>query len=432
MSDSVEPFDILRHMGDGVIVLDSQTRVAFANQAMAKMLRAGDECLEGRSFADFLAETELLRVVGVEQILNVIDVEYMQVVFMDMTETFVAASVTASAMPIGEEKHCVLVCRDNTEVQELLNESSRLAVLEMERADRHLKEKLVVERREQQQRETGQAQKLESIGQLAAGIAHEINTPVQFIGDNVSFLQQCFGRLVPLAEQVATWCEAGTVTDEDLRGAKKSLRKAKMKFLLKEVPTALSQTMDGVQHVAKIVRAMKEFSHPSSGEKRPVDVQQAIESTVIVCRSEWKYVADLVTNFDPGLPNVPCQPDEFNQVVLNLVVNAAHAIGELKLSEKGRITITTRHLPPYAEVRIQDSGVGISEENLAKIFDPFFTTKEVGKGTGQGLALAYSVIVTKHGGTIHAESNAGEGATFVIRIPLAGSSAGDELEPSAA
>jgi two-component system NtrC family sensor kinase len=174
-----------------------------------------------------------------------------------------------------------------------------------------------------------------------------------------------------------------------------------------------------VETVARIVRAMKEFSHPGTAEKKPVDLNRAIESVVTISRNEWKYVAELKTEFASDLPLVQCLPGEINQVVLNLIVNAAHAIAERASStEGGLIVITTQHSGDIVELRVSDNGTGISEATRPKIFDPFFTTKEVRKGTGQGLAIAHDVIVHKHGGTISVETEMGKGTTFLVRLPV--------------
>ena len=172
-------------------------------------------------------------------------------------------------------------------------------------------------------------------------------------------------------------------------------------YLRSEVPNAIAQLQEGVGRVAGIVRAMKRFSHPGPAEKIPTDINQAIESTILVSRNEWKYVADMSTDFDPGLPQVPCIAGEFNQVILNLIVNAAHAIGDVVKGsgDKGAILVGTRRDGDFAEIRVSDTGGGIPEAIRSKVFDPFFTTKAVGKGTGQGLAIAHSVIVQKHRGT---------------------------------
>jgi signal transduction histidine kinase len=192
-------------------------------------------------------------------------------------------------------------------------------------------------------------------------------------------------------------------------------------YLRDEVPKAIEQLLDGVDHVARIVLAMKEFSHPGPAEKMPVDINRAIESTVLVSRSEWKYLAELTTDFDQELPPVHCLAGEFNQVILNLIVNAAHAISDVVKDSgcMGRIHITTRRDGPAVEIQVSDTGCGIPKANQSKVFDPFFTTKQVGKGTGQGLAIAHGVIVQKHGGVIRLESTPGKGTRFIIRLPLA-------------
>ena len=269
-------------------------------------------------------------------------------------------------------------------------------------------------------------QKLESIGRLAAGIAHEINTPVQFIGDNTRFVSQMLVDLDKLIGKFAEILAAGkrqAITPALLAEGQTLWESADVDYFRAETPAALRQTLEGVERISKIVRAMKDFSHPGTEEKTLVDLNNLVESTLIVCRNEWKYVADLVTEFDPTLTSVPCLPGEFNQVILNLVVNAAQAIGEALgpgTTSKGTLTVTTKRIDGWAEIRIADSGTGIPEAVRPHLFEPFFTTKEVGRGTGQGLAIAHSVIADKHGGTIHFETEVGHGTTFIVRLPLAG------------
>jgi signal transduction histidine kinase len=268
------------------------------------------------------------------------------------------------------------------------------------------------------------AQKLESIGQLAAGIAHEINTPTQYIGDNVRFLESSFSDLRKMHDRFGKLLEAvkaNTATAELIGETEACLREADVGFLMAEIPGAIQQTLEGVDRVSKIVRAMKDFSHPGTEEKTPVNLNKALETTLTVARNEWKYVAEIETDFDPDLPPVPCMPGEFNQVILNLVVNAAHAIAEATAGDskrKGRITASTRRCGDWAEVRIRDTGCGIAEKIRHKIFDPFFTTKPVGKGTGQGLAMAHTAIVERHQGTLTFETELGVGTVFIIRLPL--------------
>ena len=268
-----------------------------------------------------------------------------------------------------------------------------------------------------------QAQKLESVGQLAAGIAHEINTPTQYIGDNVRFLKDSFQDVLSLLgsyEKLLVAATANTLTSETVLEVMAAVERADADYLIQEIPKAIEQTLEGITRVSTLVSAMKEFSHPGAKEKTPLDLNHAIESTITVARNEWKYVADLETDLDPLLPMVSCHPGEFNQVILNLIVNAAHAIGDVSAKgghERGTIKVQTRNRPAYVEIRIQDTGGGIPENVQTRVFDPFFTTKEIGKGTGQGLAIARSVVVDKHGGSIDFETEAGTGTTFVIRLP---------------
>jgi signal transduction histidine kinase len=210
-------------------------------------------------------------------------------------------------------------------------------------------------------------------------------------------------------------------------------RRADLEYLAEEVPKALAQSMDGIERIATIVRAMKEFAHPGGDEKALEDLNKAIETTVEVSRNEWKYVADVTTDLAADLPLVCCLLGPINQVVLNIVVNAAHAIGDVvkATGQKGRITITTRPDGDWVEIRIADTGGGIPDAIRQKIFDPFFTTKPVGKGTGQGLAIARSVVVDKHGGTITVESQVGRGTTFILRLPVKPAEAQRQLDQAA-
>jgi signal transduction histidine kinase len=269
-----------------------------------------------------------------------------------------------------------------------------------------------------------QAQKLESIGQLAAGIAHEINTPTQYVGDNLHFLDVAFrstSRMCALYEDLLKTCREAGFADDLSRLISEASEEEDFGYLVNEIPGAIAQSLEGVRRVAQIVQAMKEFSHPGSDDKALIDLNKAIQSTIIVARNEWKYVAEVETDFAPDLPLVPCFPGDFNQVILNLLVNAAHAIAGVVgdgSRGKGRIGVGTRRVEEWAEIRVADTGMGIPEGIRSRVFDPFFTTKEVGRGTGQGLAISHGVIVKKHGGSISFETEEGSGTTFIIRIPL--------------
>lgn len=280
-----------------------------------------------------------------------------------------------------------------------------------------------------------QAQKLESIGQLAAGIAHEINTPVQFVGDNLRFVNDAMTGLLDIVsacnEQAQGQHEAGVASERDEVMLSK-ISDLDFDFIQAELPRAIMQAQDGVGRITTIVRAMKDFSHPGRKEKQYANVNDALRSTLTVTRNEWKYVAELELDLDETLPEIMCLPAELNQVFMNIIVNGAQAITE-KLSgesqlrsagaitvsgEKGLLRVSTKQDGNRIVIRIGDSGTGIAPENLDHIFDPFYTTKEVGKGTGQGLAIARDVVVNKHQGAIDVESVVGKGTTFIITLPV--------------
>lgn len=270
-----------------------------------------------------------------------------------------------------------------------------------------------------------QAQKLEAIGQLAAGIAHEINTPIQYVGDNTRFLQESwrsFHALFAITREMQQEATPGPISPQTLQRFDALAQGADFEYLQTEIPHAIEQSLEGIQRVTKIVRAMKEFSHPGSEEKKSIDINQAIETTITVARSEWKYVSDVETHFDPDLPLVLCHAGEFNQVILNLLINAAQAIAHVVgdgSQGKGKIVVSTARDQDSAEISISDTGAGIPEAVRSRVFEPFFTTKPVGKGTGQGLSLAHTAIVRRHGGKIWFDSELGKGTTFHIRIPFA-------------
>jgi PAS domain S-box-containing protein len=268
--------------------------------------------------------------------------------------------------------------------------------------------------------ELRQAQKLEAIGRLASGVAHEINTPVQFVGDNLQFVRDACPDLFSVIDK---YRRAGAALAESrapaLAEAIEEEKRIDLVYLRENVGQALDRSIEGLGRIATIVRSMKEFAHPDRHEIVSADLNRLVESTLVIARHEYKYVADLVTEFG-DVPPVDCVPGEFNQAVLNIVVNAAHAIGDVVngTDDKGTITVRTHLDGDQGVVSIADSGRGIPASIREKIFDPFFTTKEMGRGTGQGLAIVRSIIVGRHGGTIRVESEVGRGTTFHIGIPV--------------
>jgi two-component system NtrC family sensor kinase len=281
-----------------------------------------------------------------------------------------------------------------------LERSLHLASDELYERNRRLESEL--EERKRLELELRLAEKMRAVGQLAAGIAHEINTPVQFIGDSLHFLHTAFAELMKRSTPPAH-------TDEDLA------------FIQAEIPQALDRCEQGSRRVAHIVRALKELAHPGTGEQQPADINAAIQNVLIVAANEFKYVADVDLSLEAGR-QVSCHIGEIQQVLLNLVVNAAHAIADRvgQSGARGRIRIATREDSGDCIVSVQDDGAGIPDAVRDRIFEPFFTTKPVGKGTGQGLSIAHTLIVERHGGQIGFDSIVGQGTTFTFRLPIAG------------
>ncbi len=279
--------------------------------------------------------------------------------------------------------------------------------------------------RKQLEEQLRQAQKLESVGQLAAGIAHEINTPLQYVGDNTLFLKDSFRDLNSALEkhdELLKACRAGTVDAALLAEVEKTRHAGDIEYLVEEIPNALGQAIEGIERVTRIVQSMKDFAHPGLTEMKAVNLNKSIESTIIVTRNEWKYVAEMETDFDESLPPVVCMIGEINQVVLNLIINAVHTISDVVGDgggDKGKITIQTKCDGEWVKIRVSDTGKGIPENVREKIFNPFFTTKEAGRGTGQGLAISHRVI-SKHRGNLSFESEVGSGTTFTIMLPVNG------------
>jgi PAS domain S-box-containing protein len=385
---------IIEVSNEGVYVCDARSDITFANAMMSHFLGYTVEELLGMSLSrlvapedrPMIAERVARRRDGISERYDV------RLLHKDGSTRW----VILSASPILDEQHqyagAVAMFTDITE-------------------------------RRRAEEELRQAQKLESVGRLAAGIAHEINTPIQFIGDNAHFLQESLTTLTDLVERyqgLRQAAETDSVEEALLTEIRLAEDAADLPYLTEEVPRAIEQTLHGVERVARIVRAMKEFGHTGLGERVEADINKGLTSTLIVATAELKYVADV--ELDLGdVPPVLCWPDDLNQVFLNLIVNAAHAIADVhgRTGERGLLRISTRQEGTDVVVAIADTGGGIPESIRAKVFDQFFTTKEVGVGTGQGLALARSVV-EKHGGGLTFESTIGRGTTFSVRIPVHG------------
>lgn len=387
--------DIFEHLPDGLLLIDPAGQIVSANTAAQSMFSLSGEAIKK------LKIEELVPAITYSKLVD--DVVLFDHVLLGQTIIIEGVRKNGDTFPIEAHFSKMTLVID---FQVMFS-----CVM------RDITERLLMEK------QLNQAQKLESIGQLAAGIAHEINTPTQYVIDNTSFLESSFAAIDPVIKKCQALSELSEskVSNDMLVQLKGLIEEADIEFMLEEIPLALSQSLEGLHRISTIVKAMKSFSHPSKGEMQLTNLSEAIETTITVARNEWRYIAELTTNFDDSLPKINCVRDELNQVFLNIVVNAAHAIEDKAKSLdsfKGEIKISTYQNDQFVTIEICDNGTGMPKEVQERIFDPFYTTKGVGKGTGQGLSLAYSVIVDRHQGKIDVNSIEGEGSTFIISLPL--------------
>jgi signal transduction histidine kinase len=268
------------------------------------------------------------------------------------------------------------------------------------------------------------ASRLQAIGTLAAGVAHEINTPIQYVSDNVRFTREGIDDLLKFLDlqgSIVETTDKTPATTDELVKLRELEEDIDLEFLLKEIPLALEQSLSGLQHISHIVMAMKTFSHQGEDTLSPYDVNAGVSNTITISSNEWKTVAEIHTDLDPDLPQPLCFIGDMNQVLLNLIINAAQAIGE-KLGEdtskRGHISIRTYTETDNICIAITDDGLGMSKATQSRIFEPFFTTKEIGKGTGQGLSLSRRIVVEKHKGQLLVESEPGRGTTMTVKLPI--------------
>lgn len=385
-----------------VLITDRKGRIVFANLSLAERHGRIREELIGETVEQIVrtdnhspAQLEKMRAAMREsRPIRVV----VRGVHSSGSPLWLSLNITPILGPDGRASHFVGIATDITQS------------VEDSRIKKELQER--IETREQERDrlalELRMAQKLEAVGRLAAGVAHEINTPMQYVADNVTFLSDSVDDLARVIGAYRVDRTHGDATAAEVE----------VEYLLTELPKAMQRTRDGIRRVTDIVRAMKEFSHPSSDAHSPADLNKALETTLEIARSEYKHIATVELKAGP-LPLVACNIGELNQVFLNLLVNAAHAIeASGKDAAAGRIRIVTQHAGAELIITFEDNGCGIEPENLDKIFDPFFTTKEVGRGTGQGLAISRSIVVDRHGGGLDVHSIAGTGTRFTIRLPV--------------
>ena len=386
---------LVETMQEGILVIDETGRVTYVNQQMESMLGSPPDELVGRACTDL------------------IETRYQEIFTTKIKE---ANSRFAAKLEMNFTRSDGHVVSTIVTPTPLFNENGRysgaFAVVTDITSLKHLQAQLL------------NAQKLEAVGQLAAGIAHEINTPTQYITNNARFLEDAFKEFLEILahyESLYTANKTGIPAFAALEAIDASRENHQIESLFEEIPEAFHDTFEGLARISSIVSSIKRFSHPCQDVATLADLNDAIRTTITISTNEWKYVAEVDTDLDPALPPVPCDVSAINQVVLNLIVNAAQAIADKigsGTSGKGTITLQTRNCNNYAEIRVSDTGIGIPENIRSRIFDPFFTTKEIGKGTGQGLAIARTIITETHHGSIDFESEAGLGTTFIIRLPL--------------
>ena len=396
--------DVTNSMSEGFVVLDLQGRVSYANPESVRLLGWDHSELKGGHFMEQVYRNRDKDSFDLSECAISLTLKDGQV-RKELEDRFVdkrgeALDVALSVSPLienGLPDGVVVMFNDIAERKRAQEERARL------------------------ERDLNQNHKMEAVGQLAGGIAHEINTPIQYVGDNLRFLKEAYedvNRILDsyweLLKQAVHEEQFKPQVDEVLN----AIEEADLDYLKEETPNAIEQSINGAEQVTRIVSAMKEFAHPGSVQKEPADINRIISNTVAVCKNEWKYVADTELQLDQGLPPVMCIGGEISQVMLNLIVNSAYAIEAAKLEEKGKITIATLLCGDQVEITIADTGTGIPEEVQEYVFNPFFTTKDVGGGSGQGLAIVQDIVVSKHRGEIFFETEEGVGTTFVIRLPL--------------
>jgi len=384
--------NLVELMNEGVLVLKPDQTVSFVNSKMAKIIGYDLDEIYNHNFNTFLhkdsianfAKQQLLRKEGVSESYEMI------LVNKNGEKVFVLSSPTI----LLDDKKQFKVS------YEVITNISNLKLIEMQLIH---------------------SQKMETIGVMAAGIAHEINTPLQYVVGNTSFIKETTEKFTNLIKSIKSSCRSSTFSDsmDRLISIEKMIDDFDIDFVSAEIPAAIRESIEGLDHISSIVLSVKKFSHPDFDEFTSIDVNSEIRNTTNVSRNEWKYNAELVTKLDDKLPNLTCIASDFNQVILNLIVNAAHAIQKKYKSTdcKGLITITTSFSKHSIDISVADNGSGIPDKVKDKIFNPFFTTKEVGKGTGMGLAIVLKLI-EKHKGKIWFESQEGDGTIFYIQFPL--------------
>jgi signal transduction histidine kinase len=373
---------LFQKMPFGIVVLAKDRNIGLANEAAGEILACTEEALKGRPWAAFVADTPReARPTALE------------VTAVDTRAKSRAILLTEIPATIGGQEVFLEAFVDRTEMRRL-------------------------------EAQLRQVQKLESVGQLAAGIAHEINTPAQFVQHSITFLSDSFRSLQQLLarhRKAVALIASGPEHQALVAELSEAEEEADLAYIEENAQGAFDRALEGILRISSIVSAMKEFAHPDTREKSLADLNRALQTTLTVAANEYKSVADVETDL-ADLPLVRCHLGDLNQVFLSLIVNAAQAIADVvgTSGARGRILLRSVRAGDHVCVEVHDTGCGIPHAVRDRIFDPFFTTREVGRGSGQGLAIAHSVVVDKHGGSLTFDSTVGKGSVFTIRLPIAG------------
>lgn len=392
---------ILDSVVEGILIIDATGMIQDFNKSAGEILRAhGDELLGTSVDVMFIDRKATVRHRLLNRCINissgVLKYDYTETMAQRLDGDSFPMEIIVSPANFGSEMSYLYIFRDITRRKNA------------EEAQKRLEEDL------------REALKLEAIGHLAGGIAHEINTPSQYIRDNLKFLNDSYGalsRVLGIALQTL-WKNREHLPPNTFEDFARQMRDSDLEFLLEEIPHATQQSLDGINQVARIVLSMKEFSHPGGAEKISTDINRVLSNVIVISRNEWKHNADISEEFDAEIPHIPCHINEINQVFLNLIVNAAQAIQSAgRKPAEGHIKVKTTSLDDSILISISDNGTGIKKDDRSKVFNPFFTTKEVGKGTGQGLSITHDIVTVRHGGRIWFETEVGKGTTFHVLLP---------------
>ena len=428
---------------DAIIMIDYEENITFWNESAVRILGHTISEALGNNVYNLISPPDLEKIhrktfrhfqkTGE----GIVSSNTIELIAMSKDRNTIPVELSVSRIEIDKQWHLVGIMRDITErknterdlkfAKDNLEEKVLERTVELSFANNELEDEIETRKKTEKnlintQAQLIQSEKLAGIGQLAAGIAHEINTPIQYIGSNIEFLLEAFKDLESILDKLE---ELKLVSDKKkvetiISKIKEEIENADISYLKTEIPESLNQSNEGVAHISKTIRAMKHFVHPGQNDKKYFNIKSLINNAINLSRNEWKYSADMELKSKGDIPEIFCLGHEMGQVFLNLIINAAHSIKEKNKEEgnkKGKIIITIINKKKIIEIRVRDTGNGIPEKNRNRIFEPFFTTKPPGSGTGQGLSMVYTIIVVEHKGSIKFETELGKGTTFIISLP---------------